>query len=71
MFEYLFSSVDQRGTPQDARQTHWYGNSSLQPFGPDELKMKQGPKNLIVCFLISDRLNYCFLKLIVINESFY
>ena len=31
MFEYLFLSVD-------GRRTHWYGNSSLWPFGPGELK---------------------------------
>ena len=32
-FEYLFSSVD-------GRMAHWYGNSSLWPFGPGELKTK-------------------------------
>ena len=25
----------------DARRTHWFGNSSLRPFGPGELKMAE------------------------------
>ena len=32
-FEYLFLSVDER-------TTRWYGNSSVWPFGPGELKTK-------------------------------
>ena len=40
--EDVFSTVDRQCTAHNACRpacrTHWYGNSSLWPFGPGELK---------------------------------
>ena len=41
MFEYFFQALT-----DDARRTHWYGNSLLRPCGPGELKIEKGSNSV-------------------------